>query len=266
MTGIMGGLIETSLFLTWAVLFVILLVAGEVGYRSGRYRSRIAPVGDAERATIGTLVAAMSTLLAFALGLTISFAQSRFETRRDLVVQEANAIGTAWLRAGLFDAPEGPALRGLIESYTKTRLAYLVTTTRPGIAEILNRTNAQQTEIWREVNAIARKRADPLAASLIASVNDMIDLSMSQHFAFANRVPVYLLWAVLFGSMLSIGAMQFQFGVGERRQPVLSGLLLFMWTGAIILIIDLNRPRLGELQIDPAPLIWTIQGFGSAPR
>jgi len=266
MTGIMGGLIETSLALTWAVLFVILLVAGEVGYRSGRYRSRIAPVGDAERATIGTLVAAMSTLLAFALGLTISVAQSRFETRRDLVLQEANAIGTAWLRAGLFDAPEGPALRGLIESYTQTRLAYLVTTSRPGIAEILNRTNAQQTEIWREVNAIARKRADPLAASLIASVNDMIDLSMSQHFAFANRVPVYLLWAVLFGSMLSIGAMQFQFGVGQRRQPVLSGLLLFMWTGAIILIIDLNRPRLGELQIDPAPLIWTIQGFGSAPK
>jgi hypothetical protein len=261
-------LVETSLYLLWAFLFVLLAIAGEIGYRCGRFQAGRRAASDTERSAIATLVAAMVTLLAFGLGLTISFAQSRFETRRDLVAQEANAIGTAWLRAGLFDAPEGPALRRLIEDYATVRLKYIVPDDRRDVPEILKRTSDMQNEIWAEVQSVARKRTDPVAASMIAAANEMIDLSLSQHFAFANRVPVYLLWAILFGSVLSVGAMQYQFGVVGTRQPALTGLLLFMWTGAMIVIVDLNRPRLGELRVDPAPLIWTIQGFapGSPAR
>lgn len=261
-----SALIETSLVLTWLVVFMITALAGDLGFRLGRWRADHIKIDDAERSTIGTLVAAMVTLLAFAMGLTISFAQGRFEQRRDLVVQEANAIGTAWLRAGLFDAPHGPALRATIEDYTRIRLAYLVTTDRDKLRDILQRTNARQGEIWQRVDAIARQRHDAIAASLVASVNEMIDLSLSQHFSFANRVPVYLLWSVFLGSLLSIGAMQFQFGVGRQRQPVLTGLLLLMWTGSLILIIDLNRPRIGGLTIDPSPMIWTLEGFGTPAK
>ncbi len=259
-------LIETSLVLTWVVMFAITAIAGDLGFRLGRRRADRVKVDDTARSTIGTLVAAMVTLLAFAMGLTISFAQGRFEQRRDLVVQEANAIGTAWLRAGLFDAPHGPALRATIEDYTSVRLDYLLTTDRDRLRVILQRTNTLQGEIWQSVDAIVRQRPDAVASSLVASVNEMIDLSLSQRFAFANRVPIYLLWSVFLGSMLSIGAMQFQFGIARQRQPVLTGLLLFMWTGALILIIDLNRPRIGGLTIDPSPIVWTLEGFKPAPK
>jgi len=262
MSQYMGMLIEASLPMTWAVLFLVIATAGEVGYRLGWWRARRGEVAEIERSGIGTLVAAMVTLLAFGLGLTISFAHGRFEQRRDLVVQEANAIGTAWLRAGLFDAPEGPALRSAIERYARLRLDYLTVTDRDRNREIIAQTSVMQNDIWRHTQALARARPDPIAASMIASVNEVIDLSLSERFSFSNRVPVYLIWAVLWGSVLSIGAMQYQFGVTQRRHPFLKGLLMFMWTGAIMVIVDLNRPRLGELRVDPAPLIWTLKGFG----
>jgi hypothetical protein len=262
MNQFLGYLVETSLALAWAFIFVVALIVGEVGYRCGRYRAARHTASDSERGTIGTLVAAMVTLLAFALGLTISFAQSRFETRRDLVMQEANEIGTAWLRAGLFEAPEGPRMQRLLEDYTRVRLTYVRATDLTEVPSLWARTIALQNEIWAEATTVIRRRPDPVATPLMAALNEMIDLSLSQRFAFASRVPLYLMWTILAGSLLSIGAMKFQFGIVGSRQPTLTVLLLFMWTGAIALIADLNRPRLGWIMVDPAPLVWTIEGFG----
>jgi hypothetical protein len=69
---------------------------------------------------------------------------------------------------------------------------------------------------------------------------------------------------LLCGSLLAVGAMGYQFGLTEARHPVLVALLLAMWAGAMVLIVDLSRPRLGAIRVDPAPLIWTIQGFATA--
>jgi hypothetical protein len=70
---------------------------------------------------------------------------------------------------------------------------------------------------------------------------------------------------LLAGAMLAVGALGYQMGLGGRRQLVLAVLLLLMMSGAMVMIIDFNRPRLGLTRINPAPLVWTIQGFGSAP-
>ena len=263
MVPFLNYLVETSLALSWAVIFLVAAIVGELGYRCGRFRAARRKASDAERATIGTLVAAMVTLLAFGLGLTISFAQGRFETRRELVTQEANAIGTAWLRAGFFAAPEGPRIRVLLEEYAQVRLDYITADGPTTVPALLARTNTIQNELWALATAIVTKRPDPVATSMVTALNELIDLSLSQRFAFTNRVPIYLMWTILAGSMLSIGAMKFQFGVAGARQPTLTALLLFMWTGAIILIVDLNRPRLGWIRVDPTPMVWTIQGFGS---
>jgi hypothetical protein len=64
-----------------------------------------------------------------------------------------------------------------------------------------------------------------------------------------------------FGSLLSIGALGYQFGLAGKRQIVLSSLLLLMWSGGMLLVVDLNLPRTGHIAADVAPLDWTIQGF-----
>ena len=232
-------LIETNLLLVWAVLFVLLAAAGECGFRLERWRvSAGHPVsaeqksGETERFSVSTVTASLFALLAFTLGLTISFAENRFETRRDLVVQEANAIGTAWLRARLLGEPEGVAIAALIEDCAKL-----------------------QTQVWRLATDLARRTPTPITASLVAALNDMFDTSLAQRFAFASRLPAALGWGMLTGSLIAVGGMGYLLGATGNRQVALSALSLLMWAGAMVLIIDFNRGRLGSIRVDPIPLV-----------
>jgi hypothetical protein len=258
-------LIETNLLLLWAVLFVLLAAAGEIGFRLERRRMPTRrPAAENERTSISTVTTSMFALLAFTLGLTISAAQGRFEARRDLVVQEANTIGTAWLRARLVGEPEGAAIATLIEDYAKVRLDFTASDRESAIPGLLARTNALQTEMWRSATDLARRTPTPITASLIAALNDMFDASLAQRFTFESRAPASLTWAALVGSMLAVGAMGYLLGATGNRQALLSGLSLLMWAGALVLITDFNRARPGSIRVDPAPLIWTMQGFSPA--
>jgi hypothetical protein len=68
--------------------------------------------------------------------------------------------------------------------------------------------------------------------------------------------------ALYTGALLTIGALGYQFGVAGKRQVVLSSLLLLMWSGGMLLFLDLSQPRIGDVRVDAEPLLWTIQGFG----
>jgi len=65
---------------------------------------------------------------------------------------------------------------------------------------------------------------------------------------------------------MAIGALGFQIGVSGHRPLILMALMLMMWTGGLLLIVDLNRPRIGMIQVNPAPLVWTIEGFDAMPK
>ena len=111
---------------------------------------------------MGMLTTGMLGLLAFTLGLTISIAELRYEARRDLVVTEANVIGTAWLRAGLVRGAEGPELRRELEDYTRLRLDYTRAGPDPEAEAALNAaTNAAQTRIWALAQAAALREPNP---------------------------------------------------------------------------------------------------------
>ncbi len=245
-----------------AFLLAMLLIANEVGYRIGRWRTtqaREAPEGN-----MGMLTTGMLGLLAFTLGLTISIAESRYEARRDLVVAEANAVGTAWLRAGLVRGPEGSELRRELEDYTRTRLDYTRAGPDPVREAALNaETNAAQARIWALAQAAVQRDPNPVMAGLVAALNETFDAALSQRFAYESRAPAHIQWLLLMGSLLSVGAIGVQLGLGPQRHLVLSVLLMMMWTGGMLLIVDLNRPRQGKIRVDPAPLVWTLQGFSS---
>ncbi|HEY2132898.1 MAG TPA: hypothetical protein VGH36_07980 [Acetobacteraceae bacterium] len=115
-----------GLALTAIFLFLSLMVALEVGFRLGRRTIIDHPAKMEETSGISTLTAGMFGLLAFTLSLSISFAQNRYEARRGLVLGEANAIGTAWLRTKLIDGDEGPAIAAKIEDYARVRLDFTI--------------------------------------------------------------------------------------------------------------------------------------------
>src|SRR5271170_3578188 len=243
--------------------FALLWLVGEIGFQIGRRRSRVATLPDKEAAGVSTLTTGMLGLVAFTLALTIGLAQDRFEARRHATLDEANTIGTAWLRTGLAGVA-GKPIAALIEEYARGRLAYLVATNRDAAAEALAHSNTLQNEIWRRALPVLGGMPPALASALVSSLNDMFDASLVQRYSMESRAPTETMMVLLAGAMIAVGALGYQMGLAGRRQLVLALLLLLMVSGAMVMIIDFNRPRLGFTQINPAPLVWTIEGFAPA--
>ncbi len=260
------SLAETSLLPLAIVIFLLLWLAGEIGFRIGAWSEKRRVHPEREVSGIGSVTAGMFALLAFTLGLTISIAQSRYEARREMVVLEANTIGTAWLRAQAIAAAEGAVIASRIEDYAKVRLAYVTTPSVDGEPALITRTNALQHEIWQQLKPLVQREPTPVTASLIAALNEMFDASLSSRFAFDSRTPAHLPLMLLVGAVLAIGALGFQIGLSSHRPLMLMALMLLMWTGGLLLIVDLNRPRVGMIQVNPAPLVWTIEGFDVMPK
>jgi hypothetical protein len=253
------GLVATAVF-----LFLSLLLAAEVGYRLGQRVAMVTSTRSEDASVTSTLTAGMIGLLAFTLGLSISYAQNRFEVRRDLVQVEANAIGTAWLRAQLIAPPEGPAIAAKIEDYARVRLAFTIAVSEADVPALVAQTNGLQADIWRDMQVVAQRSPTPITVALINSLNDMFDESAAQQFAYESRVPANIQMMLYFGALLAIGALGYQVGLIGKRQIVLTSLLLIMWSGGMLLIVDLNQPRIGRVRVDPAPLVWVLQEFSAA--
>jgi hypothetical protein len=251
-----------ALVLGLAIL-LILAVACELGYRFGRRRGATLVQG-ADHAVTATLTSGMIGLLAFILGLTINFAENRYEARRELVVTEANAIGTAWLRARLVGGPEGEAISGLVRQYAQTRLDFTRASADSAFSDLDTRTSQEAHEIWEQASQAARAAPTPITATLINALNEMFDSAQAQRFAFQGETPNAMLDLMILGAIIAIGAMGYETGLRGPRQPVLTSLLLVMWAGGMVMTVDLNRPRLGAIRVDPRPLEWTIQEMGAA--
>ena len=258
-----GDLSKLGLAATAAFLFLSLLLASEIGYRIGLLTHSGRPATATDLSAVSTLTAGMIGLLAFTLSLSINFAQSRYETRRGLVLVEANAIETAWLRTKLIDSDEGRAIAAKIEDYARVRLAFISAASDADVSTLDAQANALQGDIWRSTQVIAQRSPNAVLAVLVNALNEMFDDTTAQRFAFASRVPAEMMLGLYFGALLSIGALSYQFGLIGQRQIVLSALLLLMWSGGMLLIVDLNQPRMGNLKADAAPLIWVTEGIGA---
>jgi len=256
--GVFSWLLSFSSIVLAIVVFAILTGACELGFFVGRRRGRRFPPDDHDQAIVGTLSAGMLSLLAFILGLSVSYAQGRFEVRRDLVVTEANAIGTAWLRARAIGGPDGDAVAAAIRDYAETRVAFTRANHDGPVEDLNERTAEQAGTIWTHVRQLARQQPTPITAALISSLNEMIDSAQSQRFAFLGDPPGAMFDMMIVGSLLAIGAMGYEMGLRGRRQAVLTALLLLMWTGAIVITLDLSRPRTGEARPDSRALEWTV--------
>lgn len=257
----LSALAAWSFYAFGALLMAAQLSAYAAGFRFGRRRRQSA---DTEPEGVGIVVGGIMGLLGFVLALTLSFANSRFEERRTGTLAEANAIGTAWLRAGAIDHPRGHAIAGLLENYTQLRRDFVGADADPALVQQLNaRTNAMQSEIWGHLAAVVREQPTPVSASLMASLNDTFDTGAAVRFAYELQVPSQIMWLLLGMSVVSMVALGYQLGL--RGKPVRGMVLLltFTWTVVIVDIIDLATPRMGSLRTSTVAYDWTLQGFKS---
>jgi hypothetical protein len=249
---------QVSIVLFGALLLIAQLVSHEIGFLLGLRRH----LAEGQSETVGVIVGGMLGLLAFVLALTLTFANTRYAERRQGTLVEANAIGTAWLRAKAIGQPRGDEIAKLLEGYNDLRKAFVVAEGGSGSVATLNdRTAAIQSEIWGHLSALVREQPGPISASIMTALNDVFDAATNERFAFQMRLPSQILWLLLSMTLLSMGCLGFQLGLKEKPARVMVGLLSIMWTVVIVNILDLSSSRAGNFRTDATVYEWTASGF-----
>ena len=234
------------------VIFAILLGAmfGSValGRRLGA-RTRAAYDGDA-RAYAGGLHTAMLGLLALLLGFTVSMAGQRFELNRDLVVDEVNAIDTAYARADLAAEPERSALKDQLRRYVDTRVDfYDVGINAARRLAVDDESTGLQAQLWRAAarNAL-RAPLSTAAPLLVAAVNDAIDFHAKRIDVARNHVPATLLWLLAVMAVATTGLTGYVASFGSRYHGAPTAIVIALIALVIVAIVDLDRPLRGVIQ------------------
>lgn len=240
-----------SLHVFAAGCIVLVLAALALGNVLGR---RTARHGDVNDSSIGSAVAAMLGLLAFLLAFTFNAAAERYTARKALLLNEANAISTTYLRADLLPSAERKEARALLAEYVALR--NFDPKNFPDFEKALKRTNAIQISLWQLVATLSDEGYDSVRlGKFIDSLNEVIDFHTSRIFVgMRYRIPLPI-WIALFAvtalSMISIG---FQLGTGRRGSPQVAIALAVAFTVVILLIADLDRSYEGFLVVDQAPM------------
>jgi hypothetical protein len=241
------------------LFFALMLTATEIGFRLGRKLEAGTP--ESIKSQISTVEAAILGILALLLGFTVSMAVSRFETRKQLVLEEADAIGTSSLRAQLLPAPAGPVIQSLLRQYVDVRVQYGTTGNNLARLEDLNRQTARlQTEFWTRAAAYAQQDPNPVKVGLLLqSLNQAIDLAETRWMAFQNHVPESVIYVNAAVGLLSAMLVGYSFGVNGRRNVFSMFMLAVSITLVLAVIIDLDRPRSGYIRVSQQPMIDLLQ-------
>jgi hypothetical protein len=242
------------------VLFAILAgIAYEMGFRVGRWWQERTP--DEKEGPTAMLVGSILALLAFLIAVTMGMASDRFDQRRALVLAEANSIGTTYLRAGYLPEPTSTETRELLRAYLPLRVNVA---DRERLAANFTRSAELLDQMWAKAEALARTtdRGD-LVAIYIESLNETIDLHETRVTAIVYaRVPETILLLLIGGAVLTLGIVGYSAGLTGRRSVVTAVALVIVLGAVLTVIVDLDRPREGFLQVSQQPLIDLQQQIG----
>jgi len=180
-------------------------------------------------------------------------AAERFDTRKQLLLDEANAIGTTYLRAGMLP-DRRDAIRALLRDYVDVRLKAVQS---GNVTEGIRRSESLQDQLWAQAVAIGEDNPTSIVVGLfVESLNEVIDLHAKRVTAsLRNRIPG-VIWAVLFVlAALSLSAMGYHAGLAGTSRSVAELVVAFAFSAVIGLIADLDRPQDGALVVSQQALI-----------
>ncbi len=239
---------DTNLWLAAFILFMMLAVAAEIG---ALLRTRLGRDTVERSDGEGYLLSAVLALLGLLIAFTFSLAIARFDGRRTLVVNEGNAIGTAWLRAGLAGGDAGASLQHAIADYTDVRLGL---SRGADIAKVEAATGRSQTIVWQRMQVAVATAPMPIASTIITAVNDMFDAASSRKAERAARIPAQVLLVLILYAVASATIVGYVMRAAGRRHRAITLILFFLLTLALALILDLDRPTSGAVQVSQQPM------------
>lgn len=261
----MDRILFTPILLAVA-LMLVMLACLESGRRIGQRRA--ARYHDGAAKGIGAIDGAVFGLLGLLVAFTFSGASARFDTRRQLIVQETNAIGTAYLRLDLLQAADGAALRDAFKLYLDTRLAaYRAIPDLAAARATLDRATDQQRAIWQRGVVACRRDPSPVPCSLLlTALNDMFDITTARTMAVMTHPPS-IVYAMLF-ALAATSSLLAGYAMAESRTRRLTHMICFaaVLSITVYVILDIEFPRLGLIRVDDfdAALIQLRAGMDKA--
>jgi hypothetical protein len=245
------------------VLFALMLTFLEAGRRIGvRHKQRGTELSSAGLTAVDGAVFGLTALI---IAFTFSGAATRFDGRRQLIVQEANVIGTAYHRIDLLPAASQPAMREDFRAYLDARLAYYSEGVVNRETRLANeaRYTVIQEKIWAEAVAGCRELNSPAASSLVlAPLNDMIDITTTRAAALETHPPTVIYWGLLV--LVLASSVLAGYGLAEAKTRNWMHLILYaaVMATVVYVILDLEFPRFGLIRIDAADhILMDLRAF-----
>lgn len=247
----------------WVLLSTtVLMVLGSIegGYRLALYRKRQT---DKEDAPVNSIIGSTLGLLAFLLAFTFGMAATRFDTRRELLLNEVTALETVYLRTGLVTEPECFEVRKLLKEYVHLRAEAIKQPQE--LPQVIARSEVLHNELWSQAILVAKKDSDSeMHALFVSSLNEAIDLHTKRLVVGQYHIPNAIWWALYLVSILSMAGVGYQFGLTGMRDVAASLFLALSFSIVIGLIANLDRTANGALQVSQQPMIDLDRRLGVA--
>jgi len=231
-------------------MFFGVLLCLRLGWRIGR--KKFTEEGKKAQAGLGAIEGSIYGLMGLIVAFTFSGAAIRFDDRRDLVTEEVNAIGTAWMRLDLLDTESRQELREMFKEYLDSRITlFQVSKDKEEVERQLENSHEIQDRIWKRlVAAVDSHPSPPIAQSTLAPVNEMFDIGASRVLATRQHPPLEIFF--MLGTLVLVSSLMAGFGMGESSNQSLLHVIGFALITAltIYMILDLEYPRLGLITVD----------------
>lgn len=219
---------------------------------------RLHPLTEEERQDLDLVISSGLTLLALIIGFSFAMAVSRYDLRKGYEEEEANAIGTEYVRADLLPAAEAAKVKQLLKQYTDQRLLFYTTGNRTKLDAINGETIRLQNEMWSTVEGVAKTQQTPVVALAVVGMNDVLNRQGYTQAAWWNRIP---LGAWLLMGILAI-CCSLLIGYGTHKQGArLYTIMPFLVSIAFLMIADIDSPRRGLIRVVPQNLISLSQSL-----
>ena len=227
---------------TSLVLMATAVVGFFIGRRAGHH--------GADQSQIGAIQSSILGVLALMLGFTFGAASQRYDARRLLAVDEANAIGTTFLRAQTLPEPYRTNLSNMLRDYVDLRLQSASVLDKPDeLAKIRRNTERMQQAMWKQVAAVVKQDPSDITGLCEESMNQSIDLYAARIESFLARVPPTIMWILAFIAGVSLGIVGYGFGLAGRPTWLIMALLSCIVALVIVMIADLDRPEAGPTRV-----------------
>ena len=235
-------------FLLFLFTFPLLWLAAWFGMF---LRSRRHALPESMRSDYSVVVGATLTLLGLLIGFTFSMATTRYDLRKSLEEEEANAIGTEYARVDFLPAENATRLRALLRQYTGLRIRFYTSRDPAELQPINAATTGVQNQLWTMVAGAAKLQPSPLTALASSGMNDVLNAQGYTQAAWWNRIPTSA-WSLMFSIAVLCNLL---LGYGTHgRSIVLSLILPLAVSISFFLIADIDSPRGGVIHIRPQNL------------